>query len=173
MLLRQTILQKTLLLSILICMTTLVSHAQSDKVDKKAEKRAEIKNLVEGQNYVFIAQTAIPMGGRSRILSSDADLTVTRDAIVSYLPYFGRAYTPPIDPAKGGIQFTSKDFSYTLTPRKKGGWDIEIKPKDYRDVQRMYLNISDNGSASLQVTSTNRSPISFNGTISTPPPKKN
>ena len=144
------------------------AYAQDTKKDKDAEKMAAIKNLVDSQNYVFIAQSAMPMSGRVRQLTPDFDMKVTKSSIVSYLPYFGRAYTAPIDPTQGGLQFTSKDFDYTTKPRTKGGWDVQIKPKDYRDVQQMSLSISSTGYATLQVTSTNRQPISFNGYIKAP-----
>ena len=107
----------------------------------------------------------MPMSGRTRQLTSDYDVKITKTQVVSYLPYYGRAYTAPTDPSQGGIQFTSKDFDYTVTPRKKGGWDIQIKPKDYRDVQQFNFNVTESGYASLQVTSTNRQSISFNGYI--------
>jgi hypothetical protein len=77
-----------------------------------------------------------------------------------------------MDPGQGGIKFTSKDFDYTATPRTKGGWDVQIKPKDYRDVQQLNLRISEDGYASLQVTSTSRQTISFNGYIKAPKPPK-
>jgi hypothetical protein len=156
------------ILSLLIFVTPFVTSAQSKTEDKKAAKLAAIKNMVESQNYIFKAQSASPMGGRVRQLTSDYDVKVTKENIVSYLPYFGRAYSAPIDPTKGGIQFTSKNFDYTLTPGKKDGWSALIKPKDYSDVQQMTLTISSTGYASLQVTSTNRQPISFNGTVVAP-----
>jgi len=167
---------KTYILSALILSSllfgSLSARTQDTKKDKDAEKIAQIKSLVDSQNYVFIAQSAMPMSGRVRQLTPDYDLKVTKSSIVSYLPYFGRAYTAPIDPTQGGIQFTSKDFEYTAHPRAKGGWDVLIKPKDYRDVQQMSLSISSTGYATLQVTSTNRQPISFNGIIRTPRKKK-
>ncbi|HVV06938.1 MAG TPA: DUF4251 domain-containing protein [Puia sp.] len=147
---------------------SLAVHAQDTKKDKDAEKIVQVRNLVDSQNYIFIAQSASPMSGRLRQLTPDYDLKITKSSIVSYLPYFGRAYTAPLDPSKGGIQFTSKDFEYTATPRAKGGWDVLIKPKDYRDVQQMSLSISSTGYATLQVTSTSRQPISFNGYIRAP-----
>ena len=147
---------------------SLTARTQDTKKDKDAEKIAQVKILVDSQNYVFVAQSAMPMSGRVRQLTPDFDLKVTKSSIVSYLPYFGRAYTAPIDPTQGGIQFTSKDFEYTANPRAKGGWDVLIKPKDYRDVQQMSLSISSTGYATLQVTSTNRQPISFNGIIRAP-----
>lgn len=158
-------------LSLLIS-CSLPAYTQDAKKDKDAAKIAAIKDLVDSQNYVFIAQTALPLSGNTRQLTSDYDLKITKTNIVSYLPYFGRAYSVPIDPTKGGIQFTSKDFEYTATPRNKGGWDVVIKPKDYQDVQQMSLNISSTGYATLSVTSTNRQPISFNGYIRAPRQKK-
>jgi len=155
----------------LLLVTPFATFAQSKTEDKKAAKLAAIKTMVESQNYVFKPQSASPMGGRVRQLTSDYDLKVTKESIISYLPYFGRAYSVPIDPTKGGIQFTSKNFDYTLTPGKKDGWNVLIKPKDYSDVQQMTLNISSTGYASLQMTSTNRQPISFNGTVVAPKSK--
>ncbi|MDP4148546.1 MAG: DUF4251 domain-containing protein [Bacteroidota bacterium] len=140
--------------------------------DKKAAQRALIKNLIESQSYVFQAQTAMPMGGRVRQLTSDYDLTVGKASIVSYLPYFGRAYSAPIDPREGGIQFTSKDFSYSAVPGKKGGWDIRIKPKDAGDVQQLSLSVSEDGYATLQVINTTKQPISFHGIIAPTKPKR-
>lgn len=129
------------------------------------DKKDSIKALIDNQDYVFEARTVMPMGGRTRQLTSIYTLTVTKDSVESYLPYFGRAYFAPIDPSKGGIEFTSKKFDYSAKDQKKGGWLIIIKPDDARDVQQMTLTVSPSGYALLQVTSTNRQAISFNGII--------
>jgi hypothetical protein len=129
-------------------------------------KAAAMKNLIDSGVYVFRAQSVMPMTGRVRQLTTDDyTLKITKEKITSDLPYFGQAYTAPMDPTKAGIQFTSKDFSYTMTPRKKGGWDVLIKPKDYKDVQQMTMTISSAGYASLQVISNSRQAISFNGIV--------
>lgn len=125
----------------------------------------DTRKLVEAQNFVFKAQTAIPMGGRARQLTSDYDLRVTSEKVVSYLPYYGTAYVAPMDPGKGPLEFTTKDFSYTSVPGKKDGWTVTIKPRDNKDVQQLTLSISSAGYASLQVISANRQAISFNGVI--------
>jgi hypothetical protein len=70
-----------------------------------------------------------------------------------------------MDPTKGGIQFTSVKFDYKETKRKKGGWDIVIKPEDTQDARQLILNISETGYASLQVLGNNRQPINFTGYI--------
>lgn len=125
-----------------------------------------VSQLITGRNYVFQAQTVFPMRGRSRQIAGDGyDVYVSKDTVISFLPYFGRAYTAPMDPSQGGIQFTSTKFDYAEEDGKDGGWNITIKPTDVRDVQQFYLTVSKDGYASLQVTSTNRQPISFNGII--------
>lgn len=163
----------TCLVSLLaLCSLPAHTNAQGTKQDKQSAKEAAIKNMVDSQNYVFVAQSALPMSGRVRQLTSDYDLRVTKSSVVSYLPYFGRAYQAPLDPTKGGLDFTSKDFNYTVTPGKKSGWTVQIKPNDNKDIQQMTLSISASGYGTLQVTSTYRQPISFNGYLKAPKVKK-
>jgi len=160
------------LLLFLVAFGRITSYAQTDNADKKTQKQEMIRGWVESQEYDFRPQTAMPLGGRTRELTTDFDLKVTKETVVSYLPYFGQAYTAPMDPSQGGLQFTSKEFDYSVTNRKKGGWDVQIKPKDNREVQQMSMTISVDGYASLQVISTNRQPISFNGYIMAANPKQ-
>jgi hypothetical protein len=148
---------RILVLSILL--VPVIAVAQN----KDSMQAVDIKNMVASQHYTFKAQTASPLSGRLRQLTSDYDLQVSKEKIVAYLPYFGRSYSAPIDPSKGGIQFTSKDFDYRLTERKKGGWNVSIKTKDISEAQDMQLTIFSDGTASLQVNSANRQSISFQG----------
>jgi hypothetical protein len=135
------------------------------QAQEKKDKEAAIKQLVESKNYVFKARTALPSSGRSRQLNTDFDLRISNDTLNSYLPYFGRAFTAPVYPSESPLNFTSTNFEYTVSDRKKGGWNILIVPKDVQDPRQMSLSVFDNGSASLTVTSNNRQPISFNGYI--------
>src|SRR6266487_6699890 len=76
-------------------------YAQDSTKQNTASKEATIKNIVDAKNFVFVAQTVSPMSGRTRQLTSYYDLEVLKDTIVSTLPYFGRAYTAPINPSEG------------------------------------------------------------------------
>ena len=127
-------------------------------------KEASVQKLMETKHFVFKAQSALPLRGGMRNLTSDYDIQVKGDSIISYLPYFGRAYVAPVDPTQGGLQFTSTDFSYS-TKTKKGGWEITILPKDAKDITQLYLSVSPKGYARLQVLSNNRDAISFNGYV--------
>ena len=149
----------TSLIFLLAMTVSIAAFSQNNKDDKAAQ----VKESVENRNYRFVAQTALPLQGRVRQLTTDYTLKVTKDTVIADLPYFGRAYSAPIGATNGGIQFTSTSFDYTSTEKKKGGWDISIKPKDTQDVRELTLSISATGYASLQVLSNNRQAISFNG----------
>lgn len=127
--------------------------------------RDDIKNMVDSSQFIFVADRVNPLRGRTRYLTSSYEVIVKKDSLNCYLPFFGRAFQAPIDPSKGGIQFTSTNFSYTISTKSKNQWDITIKPNDYADVQQLYFNIFDNGNANLNVVSTYRDGISFSGHI--------
>lgn len=146
-------------------MIAMVALPAALQAQEEKDKQEVIKSLIESKQYVFKAQTALPSRGRTRPLNTEFDLRVSGDSLISYLPYFGRAYSAPINPSQGPLNFTSTDFDYKVSDRKKGGWDIDIRPKDVQDPRQMSLRVFDNGSASLTVTSNNRQPISFNGFI--------
>lgn len=140
-------------------------QAQDSKDDKKHEQRAEIGKLIQSKNFVFVAQYALPLGGRSVNLTSLYNVKLSGDTLTSDLPFYGRAFVAPINPSEGGIHFTSTHFEYTINEKKKGGWNVTILPKDTKDVRQMFLSVSENGSSSLQLTSNNRQSISFTGYI--------
>ncbi len=146
-----------ILISAVVCLQ--IAFAQD------SEKETKIKNLITSGKYVFEAQSAMPLRGQVRQLTYGFDLRISKDTLISYLPYFGRAYVAPINPSDGGINFTSTSFDYTVKARRKGGWDVEIQTEDQKDNKRMMLKIQESGYASLQVTSNDRQPISFNGII--------
>lgn len=124
-----------------------------------------IKNGIEKKQFVFQAQTAIPASEMSRQLTSLYDLRVSGNSVISSLPFFGRAYSLSYGSSDGGFHFTSNKFDYSVVTRKKGGWDISIKPKDIPDFREFSLSVSENGFGTLQALSNNRQPISFTGRL--------
>jgi type II secretory pathway pseudopilin PulG len=155
---------KLLILFVLVAASS-VLYAQDKKSKKelKEEQAAMTKKLVEMQDYRFVAQIALPMSFRTVYLTSDYDLTVCRDTISAYLPYYGRVYVAPMNPSEGGIKFVSTDFTYKVESAKKGGWSIYITTKDTQRRFEMTLNISTSGATILTVNDVTRRSISFNG----------
>jgi hypothetical protein len=122
--------------------------------------------MIDSQRFIFDAETATTMGGRTRQLTYGYDLIIKKDSIEAYLPYFGVAYTATIGSSgDGGIKFKTADFEYTIKGAKKGGWDILIKPKNITDATQITMSISKAGYTTVQVNSTNRGMISFYGSV--------
>ena len=123
----------------------------------------EAFKLVDLHQFTFVADNVSPMRGRTRYLTSDYTITVTKDSLMSYLPFFGRSTQAPMNPSESGIQFISTDFSYQISDGRSEQKEITIIPHDRRDIQQLHFVIFDNGTGSLNVISTFRDPISFNG----------
>ena len=142
------------------------ASAQTSTKDKKAAKVAAIKSELESKRYTFLANEMIPQGGGSKQLDYGYDVRITPDSVISFLPYFGRAYFDvPYNPTDGGIKFTSTNFDYKAVEKKNGGWEITIKPKDVKNLTSMVLYVSSNGYTSLSVTSFNKDFINFDGSL--------
>jgi hypothetical protein len=148
-----------------------VAYAQGNKNDKKAELAEIVKKVINSNNYFFAPRYANSSGG-SFDVPSNYTLNITKDSVTVYLPYYGRSQgqAPGADNNNETINFTWTKFSYVVNQDKKGNYDILILPPAQqalamKDAKSLRLKISMDGSASLQVLSVNRSPISFDGSI--------
>ena len=155
----------SILLSIMVSLSQITYAQNSEKQEKENAKIEAIKQMVEARRFVFMAQSATPMSGRTRQLTYDYKLKIKKDTIESDLPYYGRAYTASPGDTDGGINFKTTSFEYSSKEGPKGGWDIIIAPKQIKNVNRMLLSISNSGYGTLQVTSITRQTISFNGYV--------
>ena len=157
--------QLRILFQLFFLMTVFNAAFSQEVKQEESSKEASVRKMIESKDYVFIAQFVLPTRGPMRQLTSEYDLKVSKEEIEAYLPFFGRAYSAPMNASEGGIKFTSDEYDYKIKARKKGGWDISIKPEDVRDVRKLFLSVFANGDASLRVLSTNRETIAFNGYI--------
>ena len=114
--------------------------------------------------FIFEVQTVNPLGGSARQITGDYSLKFAKDRVEADLPYFGRVYSAPTNPAGGGIRLNTSDFRYEPKETRKG-WEIVIRPDSQQDIQMMVLSVSQNGFGTLQVTSTNRQRISYYGRV--------
>jgi hypothetical protein len=126
----------------------------------------ETKQAIVSDQWTFVAQSAIPQGGRSRMLTTRYEMRVSKDTIIAYLPYFGRSFSGAGAMTNPNpLDFKSVDFSINREEKNKGGWRVTVKPKDINSIQSMLFELYENGSANLNVTLTDRTPISFVGTV--------
>lgn len=134
------------------------------KAEKKEQKAQEVKAMVEEQRFTISVDRALPMGGRSVNLTSPYSLELRGDSVVSYLPYFGRAYSVPYG-GGDGMRFEKPITDYQVSYNKKGTAQIKFVTRSDDDTYRFNVDVHPSGSASISVTPTNRQSISYQGEL--------
>ncbi len=165
--------------SSLIILIIAMSCSVPQAPNKVPQTNIKIQNLVTAKTYEFQAERVTIMDPtvrevmnsmRSRpmeMLDYGYFLRVEPEKITSALPYFGRAYTPRFGGTsqENGINFESKEFELKEVNSKNKSRIYSIVPKDVRYATSMLLEIFPNGRAMLNVSSSDRQMISFDGRI--------
>ena len=150
-----------LLLALLVGLPTL--SAQSKK-EKKEQKKEAVKELIVSENYKIDVNTAMPMRGRNISLSSPYSLEIRNDSVISYLPYYGRAYSIPYG-GGDGLNFKAILKEYNVEMDKKGNAVIKFVARNPEDRYEFRAQVYTNGEASINVNMQNRQSISFQGEL--------
>jgi hypothetical protein len=165
-----------LVLILSMVMTTGFSQDKTrreSKEQKKLEKQKQIEAMVNAKEFVFIARIAMPSGMRSVNLSSNQNYVKFKpDLIDSYMPFFGSAYSGVGYGSDTGLKFKGKPELFTVERTKKA-FQIDAVVKGETDNFRLSLSVGFEGSASLVISSNNRSTISYDGEISAPEKAEN
>ncbi len=140
-----------------------VKPISGQKAIKKNDKTL-IENSIKDRHFTFHAESALPLRMPTKNLTTDYEVQISGNTLISSLPYFGRAYKAEIGVISSPLDFTSYNISYAVSPYKKSGWNVVINVKN-RDDLRYSFTLFNNGTASLNVTSISRDPISFHGYI--------
>lgn len=128
------------------------------------QKEKEIKERVESGHFIVSVDRALPMRGRSVHLTTLYSLELKGDSVISYLPYFGRAYTAPYG-GGNSMDFAERVTGYHLSYTKKGAAVIEFKAKTQDDRFAFRLLIYPDGSTTIQVIPVNRQSITYYGKV--------
>jgi len=170
-----------ILLIMLVAVGTVYARERTTREERRQQQSEKVQRLVDAQDYKFVAQQTTPVMSRELMnfvaqhttpaswelfnLTSGFFLSVSNDTITAHLPFFGRAFVAPSNPAEGGIRFESTDFSYRLEAGRKGGWIAHIAIYDATRRIDLVLDIATSGTATLSVNDNMRQPISFSGYI--------
>lgn len=149
--------------------------------------KANITTLLQNNEFTFFAEHANPTGfevanvanklpnaGVSQLLNLDPGYTIQikKDNLEVTLPYFGRMYTPSMDPDKNSYRFTSTDYQLTKEQGKRGSFLYKIVPNDQRNIRSIMIQIYNNGKAYVTISANDRSTISYDGYIDANLPTK-
>lgn len=161
------------LIALILCLFVMPGFAQEKtkkqiKEEKKLEKQKQIEEMVNAKAFVFNARTALPQGYKSINISTNSYyMRFSPEMILSELPYYGRAYSGTGYGGESGIKFEAKPEELKIEKGKKN-YSISAVVKANNDTYRISLTLGFEGSGTLNVTSNNRSSISYHGVIAPP-----
>ncbi len=156
--------------AVLIAGSVLSSLAQSNKKLSKDEKRerlaAKVKDSIDNKSFTINVNMAYPQSHAAINLTSNYSLRLIGDSIISYLPYYGRAYRVPYGGGKA-LNFSDKVIDYKTTYPKKNLTRILFTVKNDEDTYKYTIEVYDNASSTINVSSNQRQYISFSGELET------
>lgn len=139
----------------------------------------QVAQAIAQENFKFIATRAFPMGttvsnvmdhlrphgSNTQILNLDYNygFTLKGSQLEVDLPYFGERYHANMNPDSNGLKF--KTSNAQVSSSKKGSRTAFTIIPNQGNVNKMFLEVYDNGSAFLSVSSNDRQPISYQGYI--------
>ena len=154
-------LSKTLMMLLASVLLLGACATQEERAARKAERARMVTAALNAREYKIDISRMIPSKGPSKSVSTYS-IEVRNDSLISYLPYFGRAYNVPYGGGKG-LNFSAPISKYTEGEKKNGQREIEISVTNSEDTYLYVLNVFDNGSSSLYVRSRQREQISYTG----------
>jgi len=154
------------LIAWMLAVTTLVNGQELSRKEQKAQKEQEIKQLIESQQFRFIARAVLPMSGPRIDLTSTYDLTVDSTMVEAWLPFFGRAYQAEYGGRDGGIKFKEEVEKIDVTYNKrKQIYQINMDVDTDKDNYRVRITAGLSGYGDVSINSNNRQSISYYGII--------
>ena len=151
----------SLLLTIAAC-STLTS---AERAERDAKRTQAVEKALTERRYKVTVDMVYPRRGQAVNVSSDFSLEVKGDTLVSYLPYFGRAYNVPYAGGGKGLNFTAPIAEYHSTKGRNGATQISIKVINEEDNYTFHLEVFDNGSTSIDLLARERESINYSGTL--------
>ena len=137
------------------------------KKEKKELKKQAVEKLVTSGKYKINVNRALPARGRSVTLTSPYSVEIRNDSVISYLPYYGRAYSIPYGGGEG-LNFKAPLTDYKLEWDKKETAKIKFSARSEEDKFDFSIDVFSNGSSSIFVNMQNRQSISFQGELDMP-----
>ena len=170
--------QRIIIILMFMMMAGLSDIYAQNKREIKEQREQAIKEQIIAEKYKISVNTAYPRRGRTVHLSSPYSVEIRNDSVISYLPFYGRAYSIPYGGGEGLI-FQAPLDEYEMEMNKKGTAKVKFTARcpEYtgysylclwtarspEDKFTFNLTIYSNGSASINVNMQNRESISFSG----------
>lgn len=159
---KKLILLTLMALAVAACSTMRLTP--EEKAAKEAREQQQLAANLNDRHFTIHVNYMQPMRGPVKQLTPNYALTLHGDTLISYLPYFGRAYNVPYGGGKG-LNFTALATDYQVAKGKKGSYQVKIKARNEEDEFVYNIELFANGSASIVVYAHERDGIRFTGAM--------
>lgn len=165
------ILMRKLFLATLFLVSVSV-YAQT-KEEKKEARYQTLLELIDSEQYEYVAQRANPPKTRTIDLTTNPNfLRVKEGNGHAEIPYFGRSFSGGYSSGDGGIKFNGAFESYDVTKNdKKRRVTIKFKIKGEGDTYTCTITASGLENSTLTVISNNKQSINYSGYLQEPKAK--
>ncbi|MGQ1784077.1 MULTISPECIES: DUF4251 domain-containing protein [unclassified Saccharicrinis] len=162
---------KILLVIVLVAWTTMlwgqgVDRKKTEKRLQKLEAFEELVVMVKEKPIEFVADWAYPLGySNVDLITNPNHLRLRNDSVYMHMPYFGRAFQ--VTPGERGGFYAEeniRDKKMKVNERKRR-IRIEFMVNGENDRYQCFIEIMGKESATLSISSNNRSSISYSGDI--------
>jgi hypothetical protein len=161
---------KSLIITLILLTSFLSIDAQDstkkNRKDNKDEKRAEqikkVSELIESKTFVFNIRQAVPMCGDVVSLDYLYSVSLDKNIISSYMPFYGFESNYVIENSPLNFTKLCEDYSMIIEDNK---YIITFNVPEESGNMKFYFRISELGYAYLKIYSKERQSIAFQGII--------
>ena len=134
----------------------------AERMEREARTAAQVSEALASRHYTINVLMMYPQRGRAVNLTTNYSVEVKGDSLISYLPYFGRAYNVPYGGGKG-LNFIAPITGYQTETDRKGITRVVLTSENEEDHYRYILEVSSSGDSYIQVQSRQRDFIRYSG----------
>lgn len=130
---------------------------------QKTEQARQVAHALNARDYKIRVRTAYPARGASIPVTPDFYLAVRGDSIDSYLPFFGRAWSPLPYGISKGLNFEGRIRDYNIKQVKKNMARIRFVVKNEEDLYKYQIEVYDDGGSTIDVQPQKRERMRYDG----------
>lgn len=134
----------------------------AERMEREARTAAQVSEALASRHYTINVLMMYPQRGRAVNLTTNYSVEVKGDSLISYLPYFGRAYNVPYGGGKG-LNFIAPITGYQTETDRKGITRVVLTTENEEDRYQYVLEVSSSGDSYVQVQSRQRDFIRYSG----------
>lgn len=124
----------------------------------------DMKATADSRRFTISVSMATPLRHQAIPLTSPYTLEVRGDSVFSYLPYFGHVYSySPSDVV--GLTFNARHTDYSARLKYNGAVRVTFDTRFAGESYRYAVELFPDRRATINVTPSNRSSISFDGEL--------